>query len=176
MYQDKISVSSAPRIKRPWRQPDHSPPCNVMIKNGCMYTGSSSHILKASWLTKPKYNFPFTLRCRVKLWLWFRKGLCSGYKYGTLPVVNRNWLLQIGCSSQTHCHCAKSSCNRRGSATCAACHSIVSTVDVTVLLSSLRHSNCVFPVSGLNYFRSYSFLTWQFSVLKKNSSAESFFS
>lgn len=116
-----------------------------------MHTGSSLHILKASWLTKPKYNFTFSLRYRLNLWLWFRKGLCSCYKYGTLVVVNRSWLLQTGCSSQTHCHCPTWSCNKRGSATCITCHSIVNTVDVTVL-SSLRHSTCVFPVSGLNEF------------------------
>lgn len=165
--QDKISVYSAPRVKRPWRQPGHSPPRHVKFKNGSLYTGSFPHFLQASWLTKPKYNLTFTLRCRVKWWLCFRKGLCSRYIYGTLPVVIRNWLVQIGCYSQTHCHSTTSSCV---CVTCATCHSIVSKVDVTH-----RHSNRVFPVSGLNDALSYC-LSLQFAVLKKNSSAESFFS
>jgi hypothetical protein len=69
-----------PGVKRPWREADHSPPCNAEVKNVWSYTSIPSTfsrcdaylnnecVFLARYLVKRKGNFIFTffLPCSVR--------------------------------------------------------------------------------------------------------------
>jgi len=50
---------SFPGIKRPARQPDHSPSSNVAVKNEWSYTSTPQYVFIARCLVKHKDNFTF---------------------------------------------------------------------------------------------------------------------
>jgi hypothetical protein len=80
------------RIKRPWRNADHSPPSSAKVKNAWSYTSTLPICLYGvvlSWSTGT--NLHFTLCIRSTLW-WYEG--CAGEiirLIDTRPVIGNLW-------------------------------------------------------------------------------------